>query len=216
MSRRLLLVLFASTCCLSAQAVEPGLRVKAGLGALKLLGTVGDDIEVGGAEHTIGVGGFADVSYRITETFALGARYTRHMMGISATDGDSLDSASFSEVMVLATLVFNPDEDARPFATAGLGLSWLGWRYATRHQPYPDEPDFTFDDDRRRATTFLFGGGAEIAMGEQWELAPAFHVRMHGWSDHTERGIPQLDDEEQWVAPTTVSLEVTVGVTRRF
>jgi hypothetical protein len=200
-----------------AEAVEPGLRVKAGLSALKLLGTVGENIGVGGADFTIGAGGYVDLSYRLQESFAMGLRGSWHGMGISGTDQEAYDRASFQEILLVSMLVFDPDEETRPFATVGLGLSWLGWDHAEPYRPYPaDEPDFTITDDRRRATTFLFGGGAEIAMGEWWELVPALHVRLNGWSDHTDQGIPDLNDDDESVAPTTVAFEATVGLARRF
>lgn len=212
--------LFALLICsflLPAYGVEPGLRLKGGVSGLKLLGKVGDHIQVGGADFTVGGGGYADVSYRMQESFSIGVRGSWYTVGISNTDKQWYDSASLREILFIATLIFNPDEDARPFAAAGLGLSWLGWQYAAPH-PVDGDPTFVINDDRRRASTFLFSVGAEVALGEYWELIPALNLRLHGWADHTYQGVVQADpdDEETSIAPTTTSLEITVGLARRF
>ena len=202
----------------SARGIEPGVRLRAGPSVLKLLGSVGDKVDVGGADLTIGAGGFLDVSYRFQDTFSAGFRWTWHSLGVSGHDQSSYDSASFQDLLFVTTLFFNPDEDTRPFANVGLGMSWLGWRYREPYPPFPEEPDFVLNDDRRRATMFMFGGGAEVGFGDRWEFTPALQLALHGWSDHTFQGVPQVNPEEesQTVAPTTLSLELALGLARRF
>ncbi len=205
-----------------ASPVEPGLRVKAGPSVFKFLGTVGDDIAVGGADFTLGTGGYLDLSYRMQESFSMGFRFEGDVLGLSQSDRRWYDRARFSQFSLVSLLVFNVDEDARPFVTAGLGFSWLGWDYVEPFQPFPDEPDFTITSDGRRATTFMFGGGVELAVGERWEVLPALQVCLHGWSDHTSQGITQLKagrdgtGDVEGVSPTNVSVAVSVGVARRW
>ncbi|MBN1426337.1 hypothetical protein JXA88_17440 [Candidatus Fermentibacteria bacterium] len=200
----------------TADTEEPGLRVEGGISALKPLGSVGDDVEVGGADFTVGAGGYAYVNYRLETSFSVGVRCSWHGLGVSGNGGKPYENASFMSILLASTRVFNPDEDIRPFAVGAMGLSWMRWRYAEPH-PLAEDPTIVLDTDRRRATTFLLGGGAEIQVGDYWEFLPALHVLLHGWSNHTQ-WVTQYDDEEKErpATPRTVSLEITVGVARRF
>lgn len=198
------------------QAAEPGLRTKVGTSVQVPTGRVAQRVEVGGAQFSAGTGFWLEMTHRMSESFSLGLRYTHHWMSVSRSSRDQVSQGSWREVLALSTMVFNPDEDAKPMAMAGIGMSWLGWRYPGPFQPYPDEPDFLIDGDSRRAQCFVLGVGAEVDLGERVELLPSVHVRLLGWSDHTTQGVADENAEGDPLAPTTASVELSLGAAFRW
>ena len=202
------LVLMAVACG-PVWAIEPGARITAGGGMLALLGETGEDF-------TVGIGGSLGLEYRLQESFVIGVRWiTKYYHGIAGSVRDVYDGASFQGFLFESTLVFNTDERTRPMALVGLGLTWLGWDYKEPYRPYSDDLDFVITDDKRRATTFLLGMGAEIDIGERWELLPTIQLLLNSWSDHTYQGVTVIKDGVIQ-APTDAGIMVEVGIGRRM
>jgi opacity protein-like surface antigen len=194
----------------AARAIEPGARITVSGGILEMLGETGDDF-------TLGVGGSLGLGYRLQESFVFGIRWiARYQHGVAGSVEDTYDGAYFQGFLLESALVFNTDERTRPIALVGIGLTWLGWDYKGLHQPNPDEPDFLISDDKRRATTFLLGIGAEIDVGERWELIPTVQLLLNSWSDHTHQGVTITDDNGVIQAPTDAGITVEVGIGRRL
>lgn len=193
-----------------AGAVELGPQITVTGGILELLGETGDDF-------TLGVGGSLGLAYRLQESFVFGIRWiARYQHGVAGSVEEPYDGAYFNGFLLESTLVFNTDERTRPIALVGIGLTWLGWDYEGLHRPYEDEPDFLISEDKRRATTFLLGAGAEIDIGEQWELIPTVQLLLNSWSDHTHQGLTITDDRGNIQAPTDAAIMLEIGVARRL
>jgi hypothetical protein len=191
-----------------AQALEPGARITASGGVIELLGETGDDF-------TVGIGGSLGLGYRLQESFVIGIRGIRYQHGVAGSVEDLYDGAYFQGFLLESALVFNTDERTRPMALVGLGLTWLGWDYKEPYHPYPDDPDFLITHDKRRATAFLLGIGAEIDIGERWELMPAVQLLLNSWSDHTYQGVT-ITKDGVIQAPTDAAIIVEVGFGRRL
>jgi opacity protein-like surface antigen len=197
------------------RAIDPGARITGGVGVLELIGETADELE--SDDFTLGVGGSLGLGYRLQENFVFGIRWVaRYHHGIAGSASDKYDSAYFYGFLLESTLVFNTDERTRPIALVGLGLTWLGWNYKEPFRPYPDDLDFVISDDKRRATTFLLGIGAEIDIAERWELIPTVQMLLNSWSDHTYQGVTITDKEGVIQAPTDVGIMFEVGFGRRL
>jgi hypothetical protein len=194
----------------TGSAVEPGARITVSGGVLELLGETAEDF-------TLGLGGSVGIGYRLQESFVIGLRWiARYQHGVAGSVEDIYDTAYFNGFVVESALIFNTDERTRPMALVGLGLTWLGWDYKEPFAPNYDEPDFLITDDKRRATTFLLGIGAEIDIGEQWELIPSVQLLLNSWSDHTHQGVTVTDEDGVIQAPTDAGITVEVGIGRRL
>ncbi len=192
-----------------AYGVEPGPRLVVSGGVLKLFGDVAEDF-------AMGTGCSMGLSYRFEESFSLGGRWiTRYWHGISGAGENEYSEAHFQGILLETNLIFNPDERTRPMAMVGFGLTWLGWSYDSPQIP-EDEPEFSFSDDKRRATTFVMGCGAEIDIGERWEMIPSVQVFLNSWSGHTYQGITDRDDNDNIIAPTDAGLLIELSLARRL
>jgi len=192
-----------------AYGVEPGPRLTVSGGVMKLFGDVAEDF-------TMGAGGSIGLSYRLEESFSMGGRWiTRYWHGVSSAGEDLYSEAHFQGILLETNLVFNPDERTRPMAMMGFGLTWLGWSYDSPLSP-GNESNFSFSGAKRRATTFMIGCGAEIDIGERWEMLPSVQVLLNSWSDHTYQGITDKDEDGNIIVPTDAGLLIELSLARRL